>query len=130
MKMTCLRNRALLILSACLAALAIGGPSGNSADGAVAPLSAWGLSSAENMGRINRPVLGGLLALPIILFGIFFKSLEASLGSLVNTVIVLGVILTILAFLYMFRRAIWQMPTPVTCRGWEKTQCRCCAILE
>ncbi|MBZ5495599.1 MAG: DUF4982 domain-containing protein [Acidobacteriia bacterium] len=38
--MTCLRNRALLTLSACLAALAIGGPSGNSADGAVAPLSA------------------------------------------------------------------------------------------
>ena len=40
MKMTCLRNRALLSLSACLAAFAIGGPSGNSADGAVAPLSA------------------------------------------------------------------------------------------
>jgi cytochrome c-type biogenesis protein CcmF len=75
---------------------------------AVAPLSAWGLSSAENMGRVNRPILGGLLALPIILFGIFFKPLESSLGSMVNTVIVLGVILVILGFLYMFRRAIWQ----------------------
>jgi cytochrome c-type biogenesis protein CcmF len=75
---------------------------------AVAPLSAWGLTSAENMGRINRPVLGGLLAVPIVLFGIFWNRLQISLDSMLNTVIVLGVIVTILAFLYMFRRAVWQ----------------------
>jgi len=75
---------------------------------AIAPLSAWGLSSAENMGRINRPVLGAILVSPVIVFVIFWKTLVAVLGGIASAGIILGIILVTLSFLYLFRRAIWQ----------------------
>jgi cytochrome c-type biogenesis protein CcmF len=74
----------------------------------IAPLSAWGLSSAENMGRTNKPVLGGILTAPAVLFLVFWKLFNAILGGVANTVILLGVIMVVLGFIYMFRRAIWQ----------------------
>ncbi len=74
----------------------------------IAPLSAWGLTSAENMGKVNIPVLGGILAVPVILFGIFWNQVNAALGGFTIAVIVLAVILATLGFIYMFRRAVWQ----------------------
>jgi cytochrome c-type biogenesis protein CcmF len=75
---------------------------------AIGPLSAWGLSSAENMGRINRPALGGLLGLPVVAFAIFWNTLKTGLDGVTNAIIILGIIEVIVGFLYLFRRAIWQ----------------------
>jgi cytochrome c-type biogenesis protein CcmF len=74
----------------------------------IAPLSAWGLSSVENTGRVDKPVLGGILATPVLLFLVFWRAVEASLGGLTTAAIVLGIILVVLGFIYVFRRAIWQ----------------------
>jgi cytochrome c-type biogenesis protein CcmF len=74
----------------------------------IAPLSAWGLSSAENMGRVNKPVLGGILATPLALALFFWRFLRILLGGTTNTALVIGVIVIAVGFLYLFRRAIWQ----------------------
>jgi cytochrome c-type biogenesis protein CcmF len=73
----------------------------------VAPFSAWGLSSADNMGKINRLILGGILAVPVLVFMIFRGPIVAELGSRALALIMLAVILLILTFLYIFRRSVW-----------------------
>jgi cytochrome c-type biogenesis protein CcmF len=72
-----------------------------------APLSAWGLSSAENMGQIKKLVLGGILAVPIVIFVFFWTPIEIALGG-VTPAVLLAVILVVMVFIYTCRRVIWQ----------------------
>ncbi len=74
---------------------------------AIAPLSSWGLSSQEKLSNLNKPVLGGILALPVLAYAIFWKQLTAMIGSWPGVVISLAVILAVAALMYIFRKLIW-----------------------
>jgi cytochrome c-type biogenesis protein CcmF len=76
----------------------------------IAPLSAWGLSSADKMSAVNKPVLGGILSIPVIYFlvRVAWRLSNALTVNWTNDVILFAVILIVVAFLYLFRRAIWQ----------------------
>lgn len=74
---------------------------------AIAPLSSWGLSSQEKLSNLNKPLLGGILALPVLAFAIFWKQLTLMIGSWPGVVIALAVILAVAALMYIFRKLIW-----------------------
>jgi len=73
----------------------------------IAPLSAWGLVSSDNMGKVNKPVLGVIIAIPALAFAFYWKYLTLVLGGPAMTSIILIVIVLILVFIYMFRKAVW-----------------------
>jgi cytochrome c-type biogenesis protein CcmF len=76
----------------------------------IAPLSAWGLSSVENMGTVNKPVLGGILSIPTIYFlaRVGWRLSNDLPINWTTDLILFAVALIVLVFLYLFRRAIWQ----------------------
>jgi cytochrome c-type biogenesis protein CcmF len=75
---------------------------------AIAPLSSWGLSSQEKLANINKPVLGGLLAAPVIAYAIWWKPITEIMGSLPGVVISLAIILIVAVLMYLFRKLLWQ----------------------
>ncbi|MFZ5880608.1 MAG: heme lyase CcmF/NrfE family subunit [Chloroflexota bacterium] len=75
---------------------------------AIAPLSSWGLSSQEKLSNINKPVLGGLLAAPVVVYAIFWKQLDLMIGSWPGVVISLAIVLVVLTLMYLFRKTLWQ----------------------
>jgi cytochrome c-type biogenesis protein CcmF len=73
----------------------------------VAPLSSWGLTSARRLGAVTN-LIYPILALPIIPAIIWWNDLKLEFGSWVTTIIVLAVVDATLAFIYLFRHAIWK----------------------
>jgi cytochrome c-type biogenesis protein CcmF len=74
---------------------------------AIAPLSSWGLSSQDKIAAIKKPILIGILALPVLAYAIFWKQLTNMIGSWPGVVISLAVVLLVAALMYIFRKLLW-----------------------
>jgi cytochrome c-type biogenesis protein CcmF len=75
---------------------------------AVAPLSAWGLSSSQHLGRHNRYHIAGIIAIPTVLVILWREPLIQLLNNWSMVIVFWAVVSIILVFLYIFRKAVWQ----------------------
>ena len=75
---------------------------------AIAPLSAWGLSSSKHLAQPNKIAIAAMLGIPAVIFAWQWDRLILALGQM-PTVVMYYLILIISIFLiYMFWRLIWQ----------------------
>ena len=75
---------------------------------AAAPLSSWGLTSITKFGKVNKIAMASILMAPVIPTAIWWDQLRFEFGNWTTTIIVLMIVEVILAFLYLFRGAMWQ----------------------
>ena len=75
---------------------------------AIAPLSSWGLSSQEKLSNINKPVLGGILAVPLVSYALWWNRITEMMGSWPGVVVSLAIVLIALGLMYLFRKLLWQ----------------------